>query len=160
MGDTYMEYGSGTAFSDIDNLHSLAGGNIWQSELREQAEGLCQGAVRISYYLHCNASVVDGEMAKFYLARAEGTVTDANLTLDTTDDELTDADVIDDVQGQCKLVHIAHIDRASQDVKGVFIIYDPGPDWAILIELDSAAGALEASGSTVRYQYFQPGDGE
>lgn len=162
MADTYTEYeANSSAFSDIDNLHSLAGGNIWQSEVQTQAEGSCQPAVRIAYYLHCDGSVADGETAIFRLVRKDSNsgFVDADLTLDATDDELSGANDIDDVQDQCDIVHIASIDRASQDVKGVFDILEPGPDWGLTIELDSSSGALEASGSAIYYQYFQPGDG-
>jgi hypothetical protein len=164
MADAYSEYDTNaTAFSDIDQLHSLAGGNIWVSEQRTQTPGSTKPFVDIGVKLCCDANCAADESIIFRIARADdaasGEVRDAGIAAAATDDEETDAATIDEIQDVCQIVNVVRIDAANQDIELVFTIEDPGPDWNLLIELDSSAGALDASGNTVTYRYWQPGDG-
>lgn len=161
MSDAYSEYGTTTDVSALTNLHSLAAGNIWRSAQHTQTPGTALPFVNISFKLCVDASAADGEQFIFYWGKgddaASSEIRDAGSA--TSEAELSAANDIDDVQDACRLVHVAPIDRASQDVQGVFTVEDPGSDWQLFIELDSSAGALDASGNLVRYRYWQPGDG-
>jgi len=161
MSDTKSEYGTTTDFSTLTNLDSLAAGNIWRSAQKTQTPGAADDRVDISFKLCCDANVVDGEAIHFYLGRGDDAASNEIRTAGaaTSEAELSAADDIDDVQDACDPVWSAPIDRASQDVQGVFTIEDPGPDWQLYIELDSSAGALDASGNVVRYRYWHSGDG-
>ncbi len=146
-----IAWGTTTDFT-LTNLHSLAGGNIWVSNA--YAEGSPSSEIaQISYTLVCDSSVAADEQIIFRIAKGDddGTeIRDAGIS--TSEQEISTANTISDIQDTLNPVKVVRIDRVSQTLKGVFNVYDPGPDWQLLIELDSASGALAASGNVASYR--------
>ena len=155
MTDFKINWGSTTDFT-LTNLHSLAGGNIWVSNAIADGDPSNQ-IVQISYKLVCDSSVVADEQFTFRIARgddASSEIRDAGIS--TSEQEISSANTISDIQDVLNPVKIVRIDRASQTLYGVFNVYDPGPDWQLLIEFDSASGALAASGNVASYRLGTP----
>jgi len=144
-------WGTTTNFT-LTNLQSLAGGNIWVSNAL--ADGTPSNEmVQFSYTLVCNASVAANEQIIFRLAKGDDNGTEIrDAGISTSEQEISIANTISDIHDTLNPVKVVRIDRVSQTLKGVFIVYNPGPDWQLLIELDSASGALAASGNVASYR--------
>jgi len=149
--DFKINWGNTTDFT-LTNLHSLAGGNIWASNAIADGDP-SHDRVQISFSLHCDGSVAADEQIIFRLARGDDNTSEIrDAGISTSEQEISTANTISDIQDMLPPIKVVRIDRINQDVDGVFTIYDPGPDWQLLIELDSSSGALDASGSVVSYR--------
>lgn len=151
MTDFKVNWGSTTDFT-LTNLHSLAGGNIWASNAITETTN-SSDRVQISFSLHCDASVVADEQIIFRFVKGDDNTSEIrDAGISTSEQEISTANTISDIQDMLPPVKVVRIDRANQDIDGVFTVYDPGLDWQVLIELDSSSGALDASGSVVSYR--------
>lgn len=140
-----------TEFPTLTNLHSLAATNIWISEQITPGNP-SPTLVRISYDLHCNASVAADEQIVFRLIRGDNHGSEIRTAgVSTSEQEVSTASTKEDIRDAAEFLHAHRIRAADQDVKGEFDIVLPGPDWQLAVELDSASGALDASGNSIRY---------
>ena len=141
----------------VTNLHALAGGDIWRS-IRIDDASPHSDQVTISFSLACNAAVAADDKLNFYWANSDeaavSEIIDAGIL--ATEGQITVANEISDVRDGLDLVHHVRIDRVNQVVKGSFVLFSPGPSWQVLIELESAGGALGVAGSVVRYRFGTP----
>lgn len=155
MANYKIAYGA-TQNLTVTNLNSLSGGNMWLSAQVTESSPVSD-RVKISYKLTCNASVAADEQIIFRLIKGDDDSTeirDANVS--TSEQSISTANTISDIQDGVNIARVVRIDRVSQVLYGVFTIYDPGPDWQVCIELDSASGAFAASGNTVSYSLGYP----
>jgi len=140
----------------VADLHALAGGDIWRAArvLDPQPHS---DEVTISFSLICDPAVAADDRLNFYWANSDGgtpEIIDAGIM--ATEGQITVANEISDVRDALDSVFSVRVDRVNQTVKGSFVVFSPGPSWQLLIELESAGGALAALGSVVRYKLGTP----
>jgi hypothetical protein len=145
-----------TAFA-VTTLHSMPGGQIWQSGLIANPEPE-NDQVGISFSIPVSAGAVAEDRLNFYWANADGAAADEIFDAGLADAEqrITVANEISDVRDILDLIFDVRVDRGSQTLKGSFSVFSPGEAFQLLIELESAAGAIAALGSIVRYRFGTP----
>lgn len=166
MADSYLEHEAATAFADITELDDLDQGQIWLSAPQTQTIGACKAKVKISYKICVGTTgdVLAGDKLLFYFGRGDDATSNEIRSggVGTTEDVITAAASIDQIEDGFDLVHSHRIDAVDQDVQGIFEVDDPGPDWQLAIQLDSdqtSVPALDTTGHILRKAYVNDGDG-
>ena len=139
----------------VTNLHTMAGGRIWQSGNINDPEPH-HDQVMISFSLLCDPAVAAEDKVNFYWANADEHAAEIiDAALPDTEAQIAAANLISDIRDICDLVFSVRIDRVNQRLLGSFIVFSPGPSWQLLIELESAGGAF-GLGNIVRRRFGTP----
>lgn len=147
-------YGAPTAIGTITALNSLADGNIWQSGAISPGSPT-PGLLQISYTLVLGATWAAGDTVYFWVVGSDGDGTTPFWPggIAATQGAITTAATIINFLSAAAPPHHQDPGGTSHTTTfvGTFDVYDPKPNWQLLIRVVS--NTIAASGNTVRYRY-------